>query len=205
MSPRSKQLSEEMRAQSRAALIESGRRLFSERGYFNCKVSDIARQAGMSQGNLYWYFSGKEDLLKAVLAEGFEKLGAAMAQAAAAPGSGREKFTHLLDDLLSFADQRTDFAQIMLSLMGHGGDEFFAELGFDMRQIGLGYTQSVAAILAQAQAEGSIPGEVDPVVPTMLFFGLFNGLNLTYGREWLQMPTDLFKQAALRLVGFQAA
>jgi AcrR family transcriptional regulator len=203
MSPRGKELNEEMRAQSYAALVEAGRKLFAERGYFNCKVSDIAQKAGMSQGNLYWYFSSKEEILKAVLADGFEKLGAAMAEAAEAPGSGREKFEGLLERLFAFSDERADFAQVMLSLMGHGGDQYFTELGFDMSQIGFGYTQSVAAILAQAQAEGTLPTNQDPIVPTMLFFGLFNGLNLTYGREWLQLPVATVKQAAQRLVGFQ--
>ena len=202
MSPRNKQLSREMREQSRAALIEAGRVLFAERGYFNCKISDIAAQAGMSQGNLYWYFSGKEALLKAVLADGFKKLGDAMAQAAAGPDSGRVKFERLLHNLFSFAGERADFAQIMLSLMGHGGDDFFKQLGFDMGKIGLGYTESVGAILSQSQAEGSLRPDLDPLASTMLFFGLFNGLNLTYGRQWLEMPPEIFNQAALRLVGF---
>jgi AcrR family transcriptional regulator len=32
---------------------------------------EIAREAGMSQGNVCWFFKSKEDLLKAVLADGF--------------------------------------------------------------------------------------------------------------------------------------
>jgi len=203
MSPRSKKLSEEMREQSRATLIEAGRKVFAEQGYFNCKIADIAQEAGMSHGNLYWYFSGKEELLKAILADGFVKLGDAMSEAAAGPGSGREKFARMLESLFTFADQRADFAKILLALMGNGGDALIQELGFDMSVIGLGYTQSVTAILAQAQVEGEIPADRDPIALTMLFFGLFNGLNLTYGREWLQMPAEFFKQAAFDLVGLQ--
>jgi AcrR family transcriptional regulator len=202
MSPRSKELSAEMRAQSRTALLDAARKLFAEQGYFNCKVSDIAREAGMSQGNVYWYFSGKEELLKAVLADGFETLGAVLAGAAAHQGTAAEKFDFLIDGVLSFARQRGDFNAIMLSLLGHGGDAMFLKLGFDMEQIGLGYTRSVAAIVAQGQAEGVIPPGVDPIFPTMFFFALFNGLNLTYGEGWLATPEELIRDAARRLVGF---
>ena len=143
MSPRSKELSEAMRVQSRAALISAARKLFAERGYFNCKVSEIAREAGMSQGNLYWYFDGKEALLKAVLADGFAALGIALEEAAAQPGTALQKIDALVAGVLAFGRERGDFNTIMLSILGHGGDAFFSQLGFDMPQIGLGYTRSV--------------------------------------------------------------
>ena len=196
-------MSAEMRAQSRAALIEAARKLFAERGYFNCKVSDIAREAGMSQGNVYWYFSSKEELLKAVLADGFDTLGDAMAQAAASSGSCIHKLDNLIDGVLDFARERGDFNTIMLSIMGHGGETLFAQLGFDMPQIGSGYSQSVASIVSKGQREGIIEKDVDPGTLTMLFFALFNGLNLTYGQEWLNMPKETIRDATLRLIGVQ--
>ncbi|MGZ7079732.1 MAG: TetR/AcrR family transcriptional regulator [Thermoanaerobaculia bacterium] len=36
---------------------------FAESGYFNAKVSDVAKAAGVADGTIYLYFSGKEDLL----------------------------------------------------------------------------------------------------------------------------------------------
>lgn len=203
MSPRSKKLSQEMREQSRTALVEAARKLFAERGYFNCRISDIAAQAGMSQGNVYWYFSSKEALLKAVLADGFDTLGETMAKAAAQTGSSQEKLGVLIDNLVNFGRQRGAFNAIMLSLLGHGGDALFAELGFDMPQIGLGYTQSVAAIIAQAQQEGLVAKDVDPVIPSMFFFAFFNGMHMTYGQEWLDIPLETLRSAILRLMGVQ--
>jgi AcrR family transcriptional regulator len=203
VSPRSKKLSEEMRAQSRAALVVAARKLFAEQGYFNCKVSDVARQAGMSQGNVYWYFSSKEDLLKAVLGDGFETLGGILAQAAAAPGTSMEKLDHLMTGMFAFAHERGDFNTIMLSLIGHGGEALFAELGFDMPRIGLGYTQSMLEIITGAQAEGLIAEELDPTALTMFSFGLFNGMNLTYERAWLALPEAVMRDAVFRLLGVQ--
>ena len=64
--PRSKELSDQMRAHSQAQILAAARQLFATQGYFNCRVSEIAREASMSPGNVYWYFSSKEEVLKAV-------------------------------------------------------------------------------------------------------------------------------------------
>ena len=37
--------------------------VFAQSGYFNAKVSDVARAAGVADGTIYLYFDGKEDLL----------------------------------------------------------------------------------------------------------------------------------------------
>jgi len=203
MSPRNKELSEEMRAHSRAALMAAARHCFATRGYFNVRIADVTQRAGMSQGSIYWYFASKEELLKAVLAEAFESLGAVMTEAAAAPGDARQKLDHLLNDLLQYAQEGSEFTSIMISLMGHTNEDMFVRLGFDMDVIGLEYTRSLLSILSQAQAEGVIPLEHDPLALTMMFFGMFNGLNLVYGQEWLSLPPETLKAGMLRLLGVQ--
>ena len=70
-----------------------------------------------------------------------------------------------------------------------------------MDAIGLGYTQAVLTILTQAQAVGVIPAEHDPLALSMMFFGIFNGLNLVYGQEWLSLPPETLKAGMLRLFG----
>jgi AcrR family transcriptional regulator len=203
LSPRSKELSEEMRIHSRAVLVAAARQCFAARGYFNARIADVAQQAGMSQGSIYWYFASKEELLKAILAEAFESLGAVMSKAAAAPGDARQKLDYLLSGLLEYAQAGSQFTAIMISLMGHTNEDMFTRLGFDMDVIGLGYTQSLLSILNQAQAEGVIPAEHDPLALTMMFFGLFNGLNLVYEQEWLNLPPETLKAGMLRLLGVQ--
>ena len=94
---RGKEISQQMREQSRAQILDAARKLFAERGYFNCKVSDIAKEANMSQGNVYWYFSSKEDVLKAVLSEGFGRIESLLADAASRPGDALSSLGTLLD------------------------------------------------------------------------------------------------------------
>jgi AcrR family transcriptional regulator len=60
------------RAEGRAPrdeLLAAALRVFAERGYRQAGVDEIAAAAGYSKGALYWHFSGKDDLLHALLEE----------------------------------------------------------------------------------------------------------------------------------------
>jgi TetR/AcrR family fatty acid metabolism transcriptional regulator len=198
--PRNKETSQQMRAESRKKLLSAGRRLFAGQGYFSCRVSDIAREAEMSQGNFYWYFSGKEELLKAILAEGFEDVGAILEEAHASPGTGMQKLAFATDRYIELGQAGNEFFTIFLSLLAHGGMPFLHELGFDTTQIGHGYHRLLSEIIATAQSEGSV-ADIEPNFLTMFFFSFFNGLFLTYGTVWGAVPSDLIRSAVLRLMG----
>ena len=53
----------------RDELLAAALRVFASRGYQQAGVDEIAAAAGYSKGALYWHFSGKEDLLLALLEE----------------------------------------------------------------------------------------------------------------------------------------
>ncbi|MFE2379015.1 TetR family transcriptional regulator [Streptomyces sp. NPDC059398] len=50
--------------QTRTLILETALRLFQERGYDGTTMRVIAREAGVSVGNAYYYFSGKEHLIQ---------------------------------------------------------------------------------------------------------------------------------------------
>jgi AcrR family transcriptional regulator len=52
-----------------AAFLDAARRVFAEKGYFNAKISDIAKAAGRSPGSFYNYYENKEEILEALLEE----------------------------------------------------------------------------------------------------------------------------------------
>src|SRR5829696_4251528 len=53
----------------RERILRAAVDVFAEFGYFNAKVSQIARSAGVADGTIYLYFDGKEDLLITIFRE----------------------------------------------------------------------------------------------------------------------------------------
>ena len=50
----------------KSELIETARRVFREKGYAATSVTDIVKEAGVSQGTFYFYFEDKEAVFDAV-------------------------------------------------------------------------------------------------------------------------------------------
>ncbi|GAA3792862.1 TetR/AcrR family transcriptional regulator [Streptomyces phyllanthi] len=71
--------------QTRALILETALRLFQERGYDRTTMRAIAKEAGVSVGNAYYYFAGKEHLIQGF----YDRIGAEH-QAAVRPVLERE-------------------------------------------------------------------------------------------------------------------
>jgi AcrR family transcriptional regulator len=97
-------------AQTRAALVAAGRRLFGQRGFAGTSVDDLAREARVTTGALYHHFSTKTLLFEAVFEQAHAELMAASAheaeQAEGVVGSLARGFEAFLDAVLKPDVQR---------------------------------------------------------------------------------------------------
>lgn len=59
---------------TRTKLLEAARAVFARDGYVGATMSGVATEAGMSLGGLYRYFSDKEDLFSALIADTHDDL-----------------------------------------------------------------------------------------------------------------------------------
>lgn len=75
-----------MRPSGQDALLEAARQEFSEQGFGSASIRAIAQRAGMSLSAMYHYYSGKQELLHAILDEGLDTYFAACALALAEVG-----------------------------------------------------------------------------------------------------------------------
>ena len=50
-------------------IIDAAVRVFARNGFYNSRVSDIAREAGIASGTIYLYFKTKDDILVALFRE----------------------------------------------------------------------------------------------------------------------------------------
>jgi len=63
-SPSKRELQREER---RSQILDAALTVFSSKGFHATNVSDVAAQAGVSQGTIYWYFDSKEELFTAAM------------------------------------------------------------------------------------------------------------------------------------------
>jgi AcrR family transcriptional regulator len=69
-------------AQTRAALVAAGRRLFGERGFADTSVEDLAKEARVTTGALYHHFATKAQLFEAVFQQAHAEMSAGSAELA---------------------------------------------------------------------------------------------------------------------------
>ena len=196
--PRKKELNESMRAESITKIIEASTRLFAAKGFSQCKMTDIAGAAGMSVGNLYWYYNSKKDVLKAVLQAGFKQQETLLSGTISMDAPVEEKLDILIDRYLIMCKEHVDFFSVILNLLGSGGVSYFHELGFDTTAIGKGYHTLLIKLLGES-APGSFSEEELNNLP-VFFFAFFCGLMLVYGADWHSIPPDQIKAAVKRLL-----
>jgi AcrR family transcriptional regulator len=71
-SPSKRELQREER---RSQILDAALTVFSSKGFHASNVSDVAAQAGVSQGTIYWYFDSKEELFTAAMLSVFADFG----------------------------------------------------------------------------------------------------------------------------------
>jgi AcrR family transcriptional regulator len=62
------------RAQRVADIMVTARAVFSEKGYNDAMIAEIAERAGVVEGTIYRYFSGKRELLIKVVEDWYEEM-----------------------------------------------------------------------------------------------------------------------------------
>ena len=87
-------------AQTRAALVAAGRRLFGENGFRATSVEDLAREARVTTGALYHHFPTKTALFEAVFMQAHADLMTASTQAAQGASSDLDELARGFDAFL---------------------------------------------------------------------------------------------------------
>jgi AcrR family transcriptional regulator len=54
------------RARTRKQILSAAKRIFAKKGFHKSSLEEIAREAGLGKGTIYWHFNDKADLVRAV-------------------------------------------------------------------------------------------------------------------------------------------
>jgi AcrR family transcriptional regulator len=162
-------------AQTRAALIAAGRRLFGEQGFAATSVDDVARAARVTTGALYHHFPTKTALFETV----FEAIhGELMAASATAAGGASDEVDALARGFDAFLDAvlEPDVQRILVT-------DAPAVLGL-ARFTELDERYAVSAIVAALQAAddaGRLHADDPETVARLLLGALVRGSMLIAG------------------------
>lgn len=132
----------------RARIVNAATKLFSEKGYAQTTMSDIARACGLQQSSLYYWFRNKEGLLQETLLVNRAPLDF-IAEVGAGSGSPAVKLYRLLRfDTMQLALSPIDFNEIQR--IAHDQRSEFAQFWTDYERL----RQWVADLIAAAIGEG---------------------------------------------------
>jgi AcrR family transcriptional regulator len=136
---------------NRARILEVARTVIEEQGT-QASLRDVARRSGVGLGTLYRHFPTRDELLEALLGEGFDRLAA---KAAALEGSD-SPYDALTEWLRDFVGGATAYRGLAASMMATLGDE-----SSSLHASCLAMRQAAARLLERAQDAGHIRPDVD--------------------------------------------
>jgi TetR/AcrR family acrAB operon transcriptional repressor len=173
---------------TREALIDAAERVFRRSGVTRTSLADVAAEAGMTRGAIYWHFRDKAELLEAMCARTTSPLDAALASAGCCePADPLEALRdYAVDALVRLA--RDPHVHAVFEILFHKceltGD--LAERGVERAEERARCVTTVERLVRLAIARGALPAHTDPVLATRLLHAGVLGLM----HEWVGAPDE---------------
>jgi TetR/AcrR family transcriptional regulator, fatty acid metabolism regulator protein len=149
-------------------IIEAAVRVFARKGYYNSRVSDIAREAGIAAGTIYLYFKTKDEILVTLfrdkMAEFVDSLRKAIAGGERDAASKVRTLVRLHFSLLEKDPELAEVLQVEL----RQGQKFFR--GASGQEIGA-YFALIGSVLEEGVGEGRFRSSLSVKVATKMLFG----------------------------------
>jgi len=95
----------EIGERTKRIILETAKRLFVEKGYFNTSMRDIAREAGVSTGALYHHFESKEEIAGEIYRETVNRIKDRLKRALTEGKDTKEKVVGIVRELLTLAEE----------------------------------------------------------------------------------------------------
>jgi AcrR family transcriptional regulator len=100
----------------RRLILDEARHLMISQGYHSLSMRKIASKAGCSATSIYLYFRNKDDLLHALIEEGFEMLREILVAAAASVKDPLARIEALCREYVQFGLQNPEYYEVMFLL-----------------------------------------------------------------------------------------
>jgi TetR/AcrR family fatty acid metabolism transcriptional regulator len=183
-------------------IIEAAVRVFARRGYYNSRVSDIAREAGIAAGTIYLYFKTKDDILVTLFRDKMAEFVGALRKAIAGEPDAASKIRRLVSLHFSMLEENPDLAEVVQVELRQG-QKFFR--GASSQEIGA-YFALIGSVLEEGVAQGRFRSDLPVKVATKMLFGAMDQVATSWvlGKRGYQLVDTADAVAEIFLQGVAA-
>jgi TetR/AcrR family fatty acid metabolism transcriptional regulator len=156
----------------RRRILDAAIRVFARQGFHNCRVSDIAAEAGVAYGLVYHYFDSKDQMLNELFTERWSLLLAASEEADRSLETPREKLATVAGFIIDSYRHDPELMKVVIVEVTRAAHSFGRT---HLPEIRKAY-EAIEKIVADAQAQGLFRDDVDAAFASMLFYGAIEQL-----------------------------
>jgi TetR/AcrR family fatty acid metabolism transcriptional regulator len=166
-------------------IVEAAVRVFARKGYYNSRVSDIAREAGIAAGTIYLYFRTKDDILVTLFRDKMADFVDTVRKAIAVEPDAASKVRRLVSLHFRILEDNPDLAEVVQVELRQG-QKFFR--GASSQEIGA-YFALIGSVLEEGVAEGRFRSGLPVNVATKMLFGAMDQVATSWvlGRRSYQL------------------
>jgi TetR/AcrR family transcriptional regulator, fatty acid metabolism regulator protein len=183
-------------------IIDAAIRIFARNGYYNSRVSDIAREAGIASGTIYLYFKTKDEILVTLFREKMaEWVAFARAEIATEPDA-RAKIRRLVALHFTVLERNPELAEVVQVELRQG-HKFFR--GASAHEVSA-YFDLIGSILMEGMAAGQLRSTLPVKLATKMLFGAMDQVATSWvlGKRAYRLSDAADAVASLFLEGVSA-
>jgi len=148
-------------------ILDAAVRVFARSGYYNSRVSDIAREAGIASGTIYLYFKTKDEILVRLFRECMAGFVARLRREIAQESDAVAKVRRLVTRHFAELEANPDLAEVVQVELRQGHKFFRGASAYEVSA----YFELIASVLADGVAAGQFRGDLPVKVATKMLFG----------------------------------
>jgi len=153
-------------------IIDAAIRVFARNGYYNSRVSDIAREAGIASGTIYLYFKTKDDILVTLFRQKMAEWVALVRKEIAGEQDPIAKIRQIVRLHFHVIEANPELAEVVQVELRQG-QKFFR--GASAREVSA-YFDVIQAVLEEGIAAGRVRRDLPVKVATKMLFGAMDQL-----------------------------
>jgi AcrR family transcriptional regulator len=148
---------EQKKQQTRKAIVDAGIKLFTEKGFEQTSMDELARAAGVGKGTIYGYFKAKEEILLAYCEAELDFAFAALDRKLDEEAPLVDQLVAYMMGQLTFVTANREFGRIFAREMTFPGKNTKPR----SRELDMRYLDKLGEVLGRAQQRGELPAESD--------------------------------------------